>query len=401
MKDCPKKGTNNGDCKERGGENKKFNSMSAKAKGNAHFVNYTLLAHDEGWLGMTDVLLDNQANISTFKNKNLLVDIAYMEQPGTSIGVTGDEMITEMDGLFPGFFRVGYNPDAVANILSLSEVENNTDYEVQYSQGEYFRVYLRKDKYIQFNNVGGLYIADLSEWNAGAQFAKIKKPGARAGSLKMYKPRSARRAQEAQELQRNMGYPSAKTMSRMINKSAVKDCPIRAEDLRNAIKKDGRLPEEVRGKTVRRAIDAAPEVVTDLPDNPELKAYSDIMIMRDECKFLVTVLKHADPNAGRLDLTLVQPLTRVNAQEIGAAMQDEMDVVATRGYAIRTREVDLQLYTGELKSKFRGVAFEVVGAGDHVPVAENKVKTIKERCRCVGAEFLGVRATKREAEPDG
>ena len=201
----------------------------------------------------------------------------------------------------------------------------------------------------------------------------------------MYKPRSVRRAQEAKELQRNLGYPSAKTMPRMMNKSAVKDCPIRAGDLRNAIKKDGRLPEEVRGKTVRRAIDTASELVTDLPDNPELKAYSDIMIMRDECKFLVTVLKHADPNAGRLDLTLVQPLTRVNAQEIGAAMQDEMDVVATRGYAIRTREVDLQLYTGELKNKFRGVAFEVVGAGDHVPVAENKVKTIKERCRCIGA----------------
>jgi hypothetical protein len=57
---------------------------------------------------MNDVVLDNQANISTFKNKRLLLDIEDMDEPGTSIGVTGDEMVTEKDELFPGFFRVGY-----------------------------------------------------------------------------------------------------------------------------------------------------------------------------------------------------------------------------------------------------------------------------------------------------
>ena len=84
-RDCPnanntKRDSKSGDSNERGSESKKITAISAKEKGNAHFVNYALLAQDEGWLSMTDVLLDNQANISTFKNKNLLVDIAYMDE---------------------------------------------------------------------------------------------------------------------------------------------------------------------------------------------------------------------------------------------------------------------------------------------------------------------------------
>lgn len=48
MRDCPKKGSNNGNNKKRGGENKKISAISAKTKGNVQFVNYALLAQDEG-----------------------------------------------------------------------------------------------------------------------------------------------------------------------------------------------------------------------------------------------------------------------------------------------------------------------------------------------------------------
>ena len=37
----------------------------------------------------------------------------------------------------------------------------------------------------------------------------------------------------------------------------------------------------------------------------------------------------------------------------------------------------------ELRHAFPNVTHEVVGAGDHVPVTKNKIKTVKERSRCI------------------
>jgi hypothetical protein len=77
---------------------------------------------------------------------------------------------------------------------------------------------------------------------------------------------------------------------------------------------------------VRKPIEAEPEVVTDLPKEPELKPYSDITIIRDKLKFMITVLKYADEDA---DLIMVQLVTRLNSQYLGEAMQNELDL---RGY---------------------------------------------------------------------
>jgi hypothetical protein len=65
---------------------------------------------------MTGVLMDKQEDI---KNK---------DKPETSIGVTGDQLVTGNDGMFPGFFQVDHNPGTIANILCLSEAESKTDY---------------------------------------------------------------------------------------------------------------------------------------------------------------------------------------------------------------------------------------------------------------------------------
>lgn len=73
--------------------------------------------------------------------------------------------------------------------------------------------------------------------------------------------------------------------------------------------------------------------------------------MRDKVNFMVTVIKYADLDAGRLNPTLVKPVTRLTSKQLGTAMKNEMDLVETRRYVIGTRQTDAQLATVELKAK--------------------------------------------------
>ena len=335
------------------------------------------------WLGKYDVLLDNQANTSTFKTRELLNNIQTKARPGTCFGVTGDELTSKQEGDLDGICRVDYNKKSIANILSLSEVESLGHIKVTYKQGMHFTMHLPGRETVKFVRKHGLYVADMSRWARGGLGARVAMAHIDT-NLKVRKSRSVRRAEKAKELQENMGYPSYKTVNRMLKGDAIADCPVASEDLRNSVNIFGRIVEEVRGKTVSRPIKAEQLDVLDPPDDPNLIAHSDIMKIRDKCYYLVTVMKAARSTGERLDVAVVQPVADTSSSKIGAAMHEEENLMRTGRYTIRIRRVDPQLDTAALRHAFPGVHFDPVGAGDHVPVAENKIRTIKDRCRVIG-----------------
>ena len=388
---CNQKGHYARDCKtsENKNSNGKFSAVQSKVTRSESkvtlmdVVKVTMINNGPEWLGPYDVLLDNQANLSTFKTKDVLTNVKRKKKAGVSLGVTGDEMASYEDGLLEDFFRVDFNPASIANILSLSEIEKKTKYKVTYKQGKHFRLHFKNKTNLTFKLRNGLYIADMSDWVLGPRTALAHIDE----SLKPYKRRSVKQALKAREIMENAGYPSENTFARMLDKGAIKDVPVEAADARNSTRYFGRLPDEVRGKTTARRIKYEPETISDLPEHKYLVAHTDVMTLRDKCHHLLTVMKQADPMAPRLDLVLVQPIASTSSRDIGAAMQEEIALMETRGYVVRARHVDPQLDTAELRHAFPNVTHEVVGAGDHVPVAENKIRTVKERCRCISSNL--------------
>ena len=347
----------------------------------------TMMAGPE-WLGKYDVLLDNQANASTFKTSDLLLNIRDKNKPGTCFGVTGDGLVSRQEGTLDGVCRVDLNESSIANILSLSEVESLGHIRVTYKQGKHFIMHLPGRETVRFVRKHGLYVADMSAWARGGHGPVDAETTQCAMAhidtdLKIKKSKSVRKAERAKELQENMGYPSYKTVNRMLKRGSIKDCPVEPEDLRSSVNMFGRIVEEVRGKTVSKPIGPEKLELMDPPEEPNIIAHSDIMKLRDKCIYLVTVMKTAKAGSEKLDVVVVQPLANTSSAEVGAAMQEEENLMRTGRYTIRIRRIDPQLDTAALRHAFPGVQFDPVGAGDHVPVAENKIRTIRDRCRAV------------------
>lgn len=81
-------------------------------------------ATTESLLHPYDVLLDNQAEIHLFGNRNLLTNIKKIQNPITATGI-GSLQINHI-GTFPGINQtVYYNPQSPVNVLSFSKLRDN------------------------------------------------------------------------------------------------------------------------------------------------------------------------------------------------------------------------------------------------------------------------------------
>jgi hypothetical protein len=69
----------------------------------------------------TWILLDSQSTVSVFCNKHLLQNIRTSPQKLT-VSTNGGTQVSSFVGDLPNFGTVWYNPDSLANILSLAQV---------------------------------------------------------------------------------------------------------------------------------------------------------------------------------------------------------------------------------------------------------------------------------------
>ena len=77
-------------------------------------------------------------------------------------GVNG-VFTTDTVGIIESFFDIHGCASAIANILSLAECEDRFE-RIDYRKGEWYRVYVRRDYYIEFRRRYGIYIGNLREY---------------------------------------------------------------------------------------------------------------------------------------------------------------------------------------------------------------------------------------------
>jgi hypothetical protein len=95
----------------------------------------------------TEVLLDNQANISIL-HPMLLSNVRKAKQKIKVEGVGGTLLIVDMVGHLDGFFEVYASEHTKANVLSFADVEHL--YKITYTRGDLFVVHMSDDKHIEF-----------------------------------------------------------------------------------------------------------------------------------------------------------------------------------------------------------------------------------------------------------
>jgi hypothetical protein len=114
-----------------------------------------------GYTGLseTEVLLDNQADISIMK-PSLLRALAPAEKTVKVNGVGGLQLKVDLTGYLDEFFRVYASEETRANVLSFTEVEEL--YDITYVLREAFIVHL-PEKDIEFKRKGKLYVANFAD----------------------------------------------------------------------------------------------------------------------------------------------------------------------------------------------------------------------------------------------
>jgi hypothetical protein len=215
------------------------------------------------------------------------------------------------------FFRVYASADTKANVLSFAAVE--ALYDITYIRKEAFVVHM-PDRDLVFQKRNNLYVA---EWYAESTVESTAQE-----NEVVYLKEQERRAKEAHEFLKNSWFPSLREAVHLLMDDNVRGVPMLMQaNLERAYKIYGEHPAYVRGKLTRKIVSRTPVDVALRSSTKDLKVYANVMHI-DTQWFLVSM---SDP----LNLTMQTKIESESRNELGLALQGQLQLLRTRGYVPR------------------------------------------------------------------
>jgi hypothetical protein len=323
----------------------------------------------------TWILLDNQSTVDVFHNAKLLSNIR--QATGTmDIHCNAGVTTTTLVGDLPGYGTVWYQPNAIANILSLSRVREH-GYAITYdsTNGNEFRV-TRPDGGLRVfrESPRGLYYMDAKHHGGELLVTTV------ADKRSKYTNREYSQAVLARKLQRMIGRPGTQQFLRIVENNLLPNCPITRSDILAAEDIFGPDVGSLKGKTVRRAGETVKVTTTSIPADlmdryRNITLAADIMFV-NKIPFFVTISRF-------LKFGTVEMIGNQKSTTILQAIRDVRAVYHRRGFRVTHVLMDGQFdpIRGELASL--GITLNTVANDEHVPEAERYIRTIKDRTRSV------------------
>jgi Reverse transcriptase (RNA-dependent DNA polymerase) len=313
-------------------------------------------------------MLDSGANCGIFMNKNLLTNLRTIESHATINGVSG-QIITNVVGIFNNMSEVYYHPHAIANILSQSQEKDNGARVTYDDDHDIYSVCYEEREPIVFERIGGLYCFDTL--NPHSTSYRALTSTVHDNKLKFTK-REVQRADKAIEVRRRLAYPNDATIPHM---HSINNIPVSRQDLQRAVDIYGRDRNCIRGKMKNsKSIPATIEKAYKSTDIPQHLCVDLLFIDGDG--YMIAVLTP-------LDYTIVVHIKNRKTKTLRGALWhilakiDEQQFEVT--HILSDREGGIGPFHDELKRA--GYHINPAGSGEHVPVVERKIETLKERVR--------------------
>jgi Zinc knuckle len=319
----------------------------------------------DGQLPASWILLDNQSTVNIFCNRALLKDIKATDRC-MRVRCNAGWTVTNLMGTFPGYpGEVWFNPDGIANILSLADVAKH--FRVRYDSGHEHAFIVEKpdgtERHFVKTDAGLFYLdtANKDKVKLGTTLLHTV-----ADKKSKYTVRAYRQAILARKLQKMLGYPSTRDFLKYIDKHMIPNCPIQREDILAAEDILRPCVDSLKGKTVRRGED---HVLSDLSPIPPdiLDRYRHVTLCADimyvnKLPFLVTTSR--DLRFGTAEFLL-------NRQEDNV------------GHSINMVHADGEFEVLRDQLARSGAGLNVCANDEHVPEVERFIRTVKERARCM------------------
>jgi hypothetical protein len=325
-----------------------------------------------------EVCLDNGSQVNIVDTR-LLTNLRTARMTYRSMNGVAH---TDRVGYLEGFFECQACDSCPTNIISMARVEDM--YPLTYNQGDSITVHL-DDRDLVFKRKEGMYVADFSDWivNDVERAAEVRKDlclHTVEDREALYSRKEVRRALEAGEYLRALGYPSLPDAVSLVRDGNVRNVPYGVEDVRRFFDIYGAQVAALRGKTTKKHVKGATmEDTRAKMQLTEQVMVADVMHVAGN-KFLVSI-------SSPLEVVLVKHILNQSVGTLGTGVQSHINTLRSRGFEPKRIMVDPHKSLISLQGAFPGVEIDPSGAGDHLDKVDTKIRRLKELMRCVIADL--------------
>lgn len=320
----------------------------------------------------TDVLIDNQASRSIFCNEDLLTSITDAK-PFYIGGIDGTQkgMLVKKQGCFDSYGHVALQPNASANVISVAEALNRGFSIVYSSPDDVYKLGVGDSEYVFTRKTVSGKKSSHYTCSMSAHSALITSV---ADNMQNYTKREVLQAKAARQLMLSLAHTSSAAMIDMLD-AGILNCTVTKTDVRNADAIFGSSIPSLKGKTVKRVSTISSNVIAPRVTQVEQVLAVDIFFVK-KLPFLLGVLIP-------LGLSLCIPLKNRSLECVASALTIFLATASSRGFDCIIIKTDGEGAIGSMVTALnsKGIIVDTAGPGQHVPIVERKIQTVKQRVR--------------------
>jgi hypothetical protein len=287
--------------------------------------------------------------LSLFSNPDLVTNIRTSKKTlalATNAGVKK----SNQEAHVPGFGKVYYDKDAIANIFGFSDLKKKHRITYDSEEEDAFIVHM-DDHILKFEcTPEGLYQYEVSknykEDITPKQMGKTKRLKTEgtsnlistvAENKKGYTTRQFERAKEARKLYHIVGTPKMENFKSLLRMNIIKNCPVTVEDVNIADKMCGPDMSSLKGKSVRQKPKPVRKDLIEIPKEL-IEQHKDIELCMDtmyvnECGMLTAIDK-------TLKYRSLVPMDTKKHEEYYRAIDEILRQYNNAGFIIKTIHCD-------------------------------------------------------------
>jgi hypothetical protein len=326
------------------------------------------------------IILDTAANIALVNDLRLLTKVHKSKNIVSVKAVNGQTLETNICGTLNPFGIIAfYCPEAEVNLIPLSPLEET--FQVIYTQRVNFEIIVPDYQKVLFQRTAvdeegnSFYVFDATpivEKRKEVNVATVEE------NTMSYSKREVDDAKKAREFIRKMGYPSTRQAIDLVQSGAVLNCPITAHDILRAEKIFGPDIASLKGKTVLTKNVPIKKEYISKPVSEIQSLHADLLFV-DNNPYLITV-------STPLNLILVSDLGGNKTKEVlSDYIVRHVNEYKSEGFSVDMILCDREggIIASKELLKGNGVVLNLSSAGQHVPVIERNIRTVKERIRAI------------------
>jgi Reverse transcriptase (RNA-dependent DNA polymerase) len=320
----------------------------------------------------TWILLDSQSTVSVFKNPNYLTNI----RPSTTVltvYTNGGIQRSSLVGDIANFGMVWYNPDSLANILSLAAVRKQCKVTMDSSVEPCFLVHRNNGNIMKFlEYANGLYFHDPEAPTSDFTFVSTVQQ-----NKQLFTNREVTNADAALALHQKLGRPSQQVFENILKTGQIRNCPITVDDAKRAFIIYGPCTANLKGAATRSNSEHVPSLVPSPLPSYITEYHNQVTLCIDI--FYVQRIIFFTTISRKIKFRTISVLQDRNKSSILKELNIVIKFYQSRGFTIPDIHCDQEFEC--LRNDILPIQLNVVPADAHVGDVERSIRTIKERVR--------------------